>query len=59
MIDQIEEFFSYEESGNVLAIDETLNRLAKFDERGAEVVQYRFFGGRLTRRLPTCSARRR
>lgn len=45
VLDQIEEFFSYEGTGNVLAIDEALERLAEFDERGAEVVQYRFFGG--------------
>ncbi len=29
----------------LLALDEALTRLAAFDERGATVVQYRFFGG--------------
>jgi RNA polymerase sigma factor (TIGR02999 family) len=29
----------------LLALDEALNRLAQFNERGARVVEYRFFGG--------------
>ena len=29
----------------LLALDDALNRLAKFNERGARVVEYRFFGG--------------
>jgi RNA polymerase sigma factor (TIGR02999 family) len=29
----------------ILALDEALNRLAQFNERGARVVEYRFFGG--------------
>ena len=29
----------------LLALDEALNRLAQFNERGAGVVEYRFFGG--------------
>ena len=29
----------------VLALDEALTRLAQFNERGARVVEYRFFGG--------------
>jgi RNA polymerase sigma factor (TIGR02999 family) len=29
----------------LLALDDALNRLAQFNERGARVVEYRFFGG--------------
>ena len=37
---------SAEASADVfLALDEALNQLAKFDERQAKVVEYRFFGG--------------
>ncbi len=37
--------FSEEQAGELLALDEALHRLARFNRRGADVVQYRFFGG--------------
>lgn len=37
--------FSPEQSAELLAVDEALERLAKLDERQARVVELRFFGG--------------
>ena len=37
--------FSDERPEDVLALDEALRRMAVFNERGARVVEYRFFGG--------------
>jgi RNA polymerase sigma-70 factor, ECF subfamily len=37
--------FSPEQSAELLAVDAALERLAKFDERQARVVELRFFGG--------------
>jgi RNA polymerase sigma-70 factor (ECF subfamily) len=37
--------FSPEQSAELLAVDESLQRLAKMDERQARVVELRFFGG--------------
>ena len=37
--------FSPEKSAELLAVDEALERLARFDERQARVVELRFFGG--------------
>jgi RNA polymerase sigma-70 factor, ECF subfamily len=44
-LEDVEQFFSEQEADEVLALDEALNRLAGFDPRGSEVVQYRFFSG--------------
>lgn len=37
--------FGAEQAGELIALDEALSRLARFNRRGADVVQYRFFGG--------------
>jgi RNA polymerase sigma factor (TIGR02999 family) len=37
--------FSPEQSAELIAVDESLQRLAKLDERQARVVELRFFGG--------------
>ncbi|HEX8246765.1 MAG TPA: sigma-70 family RNA polymerase sigma factor [Pyrinomonadaceae bacterium] len=34
-----------ERAGSILALDEALERLAEFDERQAQIVEMRFFGG--------------
>jgi RNA polymerase sigma factor (TIGR02999 family) len=34
-----------ERAGSILALDEVLERLAKFDERQARIIEMRFFGG--------------
>ena len=39
------ELLSEEAAAEVLALDDALHDLARFDERGAQVVEYRFFGG--------------
>jgi RNA polymerase sigma-70 factor, ECF subfamily len=36
---------SYERADSIVAIDDVLNRLAKIDERQANIVEMRFFGG--------------
>ncbi|MEW5917152.1 MAG: sigma-70 family RNA polymerase sigma factor, partial [Gemmatimonadota bacterium] len=36
---------SEEQAGELIALDDALRRLAKFNPQGAQVVQYRFFGG--------------
>jgi RNA polymerase sigma factor (TIGR02999 family) len=33
------------QAGDLIALDEALHRLAEFNPQGAQVVQYRFFGG--------------
>lgn len=40
-----EHFFADGRAEELLALNDALDRLARFDERGAKVVQYRFFGG--------------
>lgn len=40
-----EALFSPQQATELLALDEALERLARFNRRGADVVQYRFFGG--------------
>lgn len=40
-----EHFFADGRAEELLALNDALDRLASFDERGAKVVQYRFFGG--------------
>ena len=37
--------FSEDQATGLLAVDEALEQLAAFNPRGAEVVEYRFFGG--------------
>jgi RNA polymerase sigma-70 factor, ECF subfamily len=37
--------FTPEPNENLLALDEALNRLAKFDERKSKIVELRYFGG--------------
>src|SRR5579862_6422253 len=37
--------FSPEQSSELLAVDESLKRLAELDERQSKVVELRFFGG--------------
>lgn len=49
-LDQITEsvgtgLFSEDEASGLLAVDDALEELATFNPRGAEVVEYRFFGG--------------
>lgn len=39
------EIFSDDQANELIALDDALNRLAEFNQRGAEVVQYRYFGG--------------
>ena len=39
------ELLTDQRADELVALDEALDRLADFDERGAQVVQYRFFGG--------------
>lgn len=43
----LEEAFTVttEKDGNLVALDEALNELAKFDERKAKIVELKFFGG--------------
>lgn len=40
-----DEALSAEQAGELIALDEALERLAAFNAQGARVVQYRFFGG--------------
>ncbi len=44
-LQEIEAFLSEEEADEVLALDDALKRLASANERGAQVVEHRFFGG--------------
>lgn len=37
--------FAEQPDHNILALDDALNRLAKFDERKAKIVELRYFGG--------------
>ncbi len=39
------EFFTADQASDLLELDHALERLAEFNPRGADVVQYRFFGG--------------
>lgn len=44
-LSEVEEFLTDSEAEEVIAIDEALVRLAEVNERGAKVVEHRFFGG--------------
>lgn len=44
-LEEVEAFLSDEEAGDLLAMDEALDRLATFNPRGAEIVRLRFFAG--------------
>lgn len=44
-LEEVEAFLSAEEAGDLLAMDEALDRLAAFNPRGAEIVRLRFFAG--------------
>ncbi len=44
-LEEAEPFLSDAEADEILALDDALNRLAVVNERGSEVVQYRFFSG--------------
>ncbi len=44
-LDDVESFLSDTEADEILALDDALDRLAAVNERGSEVVQYRFFSG--------------
>jgi len=44
-LDEVQEFLSDEEAAEVIAIDAALDRLAEINERGAKVIEHRFFGG--------------
>lgn len=44
-LDEVEWALSDDEAEELVALDDALTRLAEINPRGAEVVQYRFFGG--------------
>jgi RNA polymerase sigma factor (TIGR02999 family) len=44
-LNDVEAFLTDSEADEVLALDEALNRLATFNERASQVVQYRFYSG--------------
>ncbi len=44
-LDTAEALLTEEQSTDLIELDLALTRLAQFDERGARVVEYRFFGG--------------
>lgn len=44
-VGDVEEFLSHEDAGEVLALDEALERLSAISARAAQVVTARFFGG--------------
>ncbi len=44
-LEDVEPFLSDQEASEVLALDDALERLARIDPRGAEVVTHRFFTG--------------
>lgn len=44
-LDHVADLVSDERAGEIMAIDEALRELESFNERGARVVEYRFFGG--------------
>lgn len=44
-LDDVMDWLSDEQSEEILALDEALERLKLFDERGYQVVIYRFYGG--------------
>ncbi len=44
-LEDVEPFLTDSEAGEVIALDEALERLARVDPRGAEVVTHRFFTG--------------
>ena len=44
-LDSVPDVITEERADLLLGLDEALKRLADFDERGASVVEYRFFGG--------------
>ena len=44
-LESVSELLSEEQSEELLALNAALEQLARFNERGARVVEYRFFGG--------------
>lgn len=44
-LEDVEPFLTHSEAEEVIALDEALERLARVDQRGAEVVTQRFFSG--------------
>lgn len=44
-LDSVAEFIGEEYATELLALDDALNTLERFNERGARVIEYRFFGG--------------
>ncbi len=44
-LEDIHAVITDERADELIALDEALDRLAAFDEKGAQMVQYRFFGG--------------
>ena len=44
-LEEVEAFLSDREASELIALDEALHRLEAVDPRGAEIVQYRYFGG--------------
>jgi len=44
-LEKVEHLLTLKEADEVLALDETLDQLAIINERAAQVVQYRFYGG--------------
>jgi RNA polymerase sigma factor (TIGR02999 family) len=45
---------SQEPSDDLIALDEALVKIDELDERKSKVVEFRFFGGRPSTRLPRC-----
>ena len=43
--DDVHDEITEERADELLALDETIQRLADFDPQGAQIVEYRFFGG--------------
>ena len=43
--DDVHDEITEERAEELLALDETMQRLADFDPQGAQIVEYRFFGG--------------
>ena len=44
-LDDVPEVITNERAEMLLSLDEALQKLAEFDKRGAQIIEYRFFGG--------------
>ena len=44
-LDAVPEVISHERAQLLIDLDEALKKLSAFDERGAQIIEYRFFGG--------------